>query len=191
MPVIYSAVERFDPNCGERWQDYIKRSGLTHLREVVSLDTILCPTIFGELADEDWQHNIQEDYKLHLFRDLDYILGKVAGNDHITVLALMQNPTDEELGSFSDSRFVFRGFDLMDVQGGNSALVNCGGFPDVFSPADLSDCGLLSDHATALLVQKVLRAKYPDCFDADCDVWAIWQFNDEPAVNQSQRSRKD
>lgn len=176
MPAVYSAVERFDPACGQRWQEYIKWSGPSHLREVVSLDTILCPTIFKELSDEDWQHNVQEDYKLHLFRDLEYVLGRVAGNDQATVLALMQNPTDEEFRSFSDGRFVFRGFDLMDLQGGNSALVNCGGFPEAFSSAELSDCGLLTDHTNALEVQKTLRTEHPGEFDADCDVWAIWQW---------------
>ena len=173
---IYSAVERFDPACGQRWQDFIKWSGLTHLREVVSLDTILCPTIFEELSDEDWQHNVHEDYKLHLFRDLEYVLDRVAGNGRAAVLTLMRNPTYEELRSFSDDRFVFRGFDFMDLQGGNSALVNCGGFPDAFSSAELSDCGLLSEHAKALQIQKTLRTEHPGEFDADCDVWAIWQW---------------
>jgi len=54
MPVIYSAVKRFDPACGERWREYIDWSGLTQLREVVSLDGLLCPTVIEELTDEDW-----------------------------------------------------------------------------------------------------------------------------------------
>ena len=66
MPVVYSVVERFDPDCGERWEDYIRWSGLTHLREVVSLDILLCPTVVHELTAEDWEHNIQADFLLHL-----------------------------------------------------------------------------------------------------------------------------
>lgn len=177
MLVMYSAVKRFDPACGEPWRDFLNWSGLSQLREIVSLDGILCPGIIEELTDEDWRHNVQEDHKLHLFYDLEYLLGRVAGYERVNILALMQNPTDDdELRSFSDDRFVFSGFDLMDLQLGNSALLNCGGFPKAFSPHDLAECGLLKDHAKALLVQKLLRSEYPDCFDADCDVWAIWQM---------------
>ena len=95
----------------------------------------------------------------------------------MNVLALMENPTDEEVRAFNDDRFIFRGFDLVELQTGISALVNCGGFPKAFSSTDLSDCGLLTDHAKALSVQKLLRAEYPDEHHADCDVWAIWQMN--------------
>ena len=179
MPFMYSAVRRFDPSCGEPWQDFIKWSGLTQLREVVSLDSILCPRICEELTEEDWRHNVQEDHKLHLFYDLEYLLGRAAGTQGVNILALMQNPTEDDVRSFSDDRFAFRGFDLMDLQLGNSALVGCGGFPKAFSPDDLSECGLLTDHAKASLVQKLLRKEYPDCFDADCDVWAIWQMKEE------------
>jgi hypothetical protein len=176
MPVIYSAVKRFDPTCGEPWQKYIEWSGLTGLREVISLDLILCPTVFQELIVEDWQHNVQEDFKTSLFHNLDYVERRVAENDRVNVLALMPNPTEDEIPSFSDTRFVFRGFDLVELQTGISALVNCGGFPKAFASTDLSDCGLLADHAKALSVQKLLRAEYPDEHHANCDVWAIWQM---------------
>src|SRR4051812_33729473 len=168
MPVVYTAVQRFDPACGERWHKFIEWSGLKQLRQVVSLDLILCPTVFGELTAEDWQHNVQEDFKITLFHDLDHVLRRVAGDDRATVLALMQNPTVADLGSFADHRFVFRGFDLVELQTGISALVNCGGFDKAFAPADLSECGLLTDHAGAMNVQKRLRAEYPDEPHADC-----------------------
>ena len=61
MQVVYSAVKRFDPACGDNWTKFIAWSGLTQLRELVSLDGILCPTVFQELTAEDWQHNVQED----------------------------------------------------------------------------------------------------------------------------------
>ena len=177
MPGVYSAVQRFDPACGEIMdRSSSSGRGLTQLREVVSLDLMLCPTLFQELSAEDWQHNVQEDYKITLFHDLDYVLSKVVGDERVNVLALMQNPTDDEVRSFSDCRFAFRGFDLVELQTGISALVNCGGFDKAFSRADLSDCGLLTDHTTAVSVQKLLRAEYPDEPHADCDVWAIWSW---------------
>jgi hypothetical protein len=184
MPVIYSAVQRFDPACGDKWTKFIEWCGLTQLREVVSLDGILCPSVIviDELTVEDWQYNVSESFKCHLFHDLERLLGKVAGNERVNVLALMQNPTDDEVREFSDHRFAFRGFDLVELQTGISALVNCGGFPKAFSPAELSDCGLLTSHAKALSVQKLLQAEYPDEHHANCDVWAIWQMKIEPKI---------
>jgi hypothetical protein len=176
MPVIYSAVRHFDPGCGTDWTKFIEWSRLTQLREVISLDRILCPYVFKDLTDEDWSHNVQEDFKLNVFYNLDYVLGKVAGQDQVNVLALMHNPTAEEFRSFSDQRFNFRGFDLVELETGISALVNCGEFPKAFSSSDLSDCGLLTEHAQALGVQKRLRVAYPDDHHANCDVWAIWRM---------------
>jgi hypothetical protein len=176
MPVIYTAVERFGPASGESWRTFIEWSGLTQLREVVSLDGMLCPSVFEELTDEDWEHNVQEDFLIGLFYDLEYLLVKLDGDDRANVLALMRNPTAAEVGSFTDPRFVFRGFDLVELQTGVSALVNCGGFDRAFAPTDLSDCGLLTDHAKVLGVQALLRAEYPDETHADCNVWAIWQM---------------
>ena len=174
MQVVYSAVERFDPFCGQRWRDFIAWSGLTQLREVVSLDSILCPSIIQDLTDEDWQHNVQEDFKITLFHDLDYLVRRVGEEEQVNILALLQNPTEKEVHSFSDRRFEFRGFDLVELQTGISALLNCGGFDRAFSPADLSECGLLTDQAQALGVQKRLREDYPDEPHADCDLWAVW-----------------
>jgi hypothetical protein len=186
MPVVYSAVKRFGPDSGESWQKYVEWSGLTHLREVVSLDMMLCPTVFQELTDEDWRHNVQEDFKITLFHDLDHVLRRVVGEERATVLALAQNPTAADLGSFADRRFVFRGFDLVELQTGISALVNCGGFDKAFAPADLSECGLLPDHAGANNVQKRLRAEYPDEPHANCDMWAVWQMKVEPEIGEAQ-----
>jgi hypothetical protein len=53
MAVVYAAVKRFDPGCGEARPKFIAWSGLTQLREVVSLDGILCPTGFQDLTAED------------------------------------------------------------------------------------------------------------------------------------------
>ena len=126
MPVIYSAVQRFDPTCNDKWTQFIDWCGLTQLCEVVSLDGILCPSVIviDELTAEDWQHNVNENFKCDLFHDLEYLLAKVAGIDRVNVLALMQNPTEDEVRAFSDNRFIFRGFDLVELQTGISALVN-------------------------------------------------------------------
>jgi hypothetical protein len=178
MSIVYSVVKRFDPACGERWQDFINWSGLTQLREIVSLDIILCPTVIRELTDEDWRHNLQEEFKITLFRDLDYLLRRAGDLGQVNVLALIQNPAPDELQLFSDRRFHFRGFDLVELQTGISALVNCGGFDKAFAGSDLSECGLLIHYADALRVQKRLPEEYPSEPHANCDLWAIWQLSE-------------
>jgi len=176
MPIVYSAVKRFDPTAGEAWQSFIQWSGLAQVREVISLDGILCPSTFRELSAEDWQHNVQADFKTHLFSDLEYVLKKVAGDERTNVLALMENPSAEDFASFADFRFTFRGFDLTDVQGGNSALVNCGGFDKAFSKAELSEFGLVTGHQRACDIRQALQDNYFNEQHAICDVWALWQL---------------
>lgn len=176
MNALFTAVNRFDPNCGDAWTKYVAWSGLTHLKEVVSLDGILCPAVIKELIDEDWQHNVHEDYKVFLFRDVDYLLSRVTDHDRVNFLAIMQNPTAEDLRSFSDLRFEFCGFDLVDAHGDISALVNCGGFDKAFSKIDLSKCGLVTDHARAMEIHRRLPLEYPNEHHAECNVWAIWQM---------------
>jgi len=189
MPILYSAVNRFDPTSGETWQGYINWSGLTQLREVISLDGILCPSMFQELTDEDWEFNVQEDFKTHLFFNLDHVLKKLVGEERVNVLALMESPAAEDVASFADPRFAFRGFDLVEVHGTISALVNCGGFDMAFSNAELSEFGLITEYQRAFDIQQALREHYPDEPHADCGVWAIWQMIEElEAVRQRRDS---
>lgn len=177
-PVLYSAVQRFDPTCGDNWTEFINWCGLTQLREVVSLDIILCPSVIviDELTIEDWDQNVNEDFMCHLFYDPEYLRRKVVDREKVNILAILRNPIDEQVCAFNDARFDFRGFDLVEAQTGISALVNCGSFPKAFSSTDLSNCGLLTEHSNAQNVQRLLKAQYPDEHHADCELWAIWQM---------------
>lgn len=177
MPLYYTAVHRFDPECaGQRWRDYVEWSGLEQLEEVVSLDQLLCPTFFHTLTDEDWNYNVQADFKLHFFDDLDYVLRKAAGKPCQQVLAVWQSPSAAELEAFCDPCWQFCGFDLLDQYCDVSALVNCGGFERSFSNQELNLRGLLGDYQRALEVQACLAAEYPEETHAHCDVWALYRY---------------
>ncbi len=89
MSVVYSAVRRLDPACDDDWDQYLAWSGLSQLRELVSLDGLLCPSVFGDLTLEDWAHNFHEDFKVHLFYDLDHLQRKTSGNKRVNVLAIL------------------------------------------------------------------------------------------------------
>ena len=95
----------------------------------------------------------------------------------------MHEPKTEDVQSFADQRFVFRGYDLTD--GSISALVNCSGFDKAFASTDLSEYGLLTDHAQTVRVQQLLRSEYPDEPHATCDVWAVWQMKEPHTSSNS------
>ena len=46
-------AEKFGPERGEVWADYVAWARLPQLRELVSLDGILCPSVFPDITAED------------------------------------------------------------------------------------------------------------------------------------------
>jgi len=175
MQPLFVAKRPFDPTVGEPWDRYVTWSGLSQLSEVVSLDTILCPTVPEELTPADWHYNVHADYLAFFFRSLNYLRNRVAANAPLNLLAVLQNPTEVDLADMSLPAFTFAGFDLVDVRGDISALTNCGGFEGVFLNAELSELGLLTDLSRAQQVQTSLRLHYPEESHAECNVWAIWR----------------
>ena len=175
---VYVARRRFGPEAGERWTRYVAWSRLTQLRELVSLDTMLCPVVPEELVAEDWQHNVHADYQITHFRSRDYLERRVAGIAGLNLLAILREPSTADLKGFELPGFSFAGFDVLDVHGDVSALTNCGGFDDVFAPEELNALGLLDERDRARLVRRELRRAYPEVHHhAVCDVWALWRWS--------------
>jgi hypothetical protein len=175
MQTLFVAKRPFDPSVGEDWNRYVAWSGLSHLTEVISLDTMLCPTVPEELTAADWNYNVHADYLAFFFRSLDYLRHRVAADGRLNILAVLQNPTQADMAAMTIPGFAFAGFDLVDVNGAISALTNCGGFDEVFLNAELSELGLLTDLSRAQQIQASLRLKYPEESHAECHVWAIWR----------------
>jgi hypothetical protein len=174
MQALFVAKRPFDPSAGA-WNRYVTWSGLSQLNEVVSLDTMLCPTVPEELTAADWSYNVHADYLAFFFRSLEYLRTRLAGNGRLNILAVLQNPTHSDVAAMSLPGFGFAGFDLVDVRSDVSALTNCGGFEEVFKNAELSALGLLTDLTRAQQVQASLRLQYPEESHAECHVWAIWR----------------
>jgi len=170
---LYIVTERFDPARGADWADYISWSGLTQLREVVSLDSILCPKVIDEILQADWHHIVNEDFMLDYFTDLDYLIQRVGVLDGRNLLCVYKNP--ESVHNPADPRFELEGYDLIDVMGGVSALSNCGGFPLAFENDELNEVGLLPTLDRATAVRAALMSNYPAEPHANCDVWAIYR----------------
>jgi hypothetical protein len=174
----YVALEPFGPEAGGKWTSYLDWAKLRQLEELVSLDDILCPRIIQNLTSEDWEHNVQEDYLTECFTDLDYLRSRVAGRPSVNMLAVLREPSLDDVRSFADDRFVFQGYDLVEKPGlgGISAISNCGGFNLAFGPADVSPVGLLDDYEFARGVQQRLLQHYPDEHHAWCYLWAVWRM---------------
>jgi hypothetical protein len=173
---VYVARRRFGPEAGERWTRYVAWSRLSQLRELVSLDAMLCPAVPEELAPQDWEHNVHADYQTNHFRSFEYLRRRVAGVPGHNLLAILREPTAGDLRQVALPGFTFAGFDLLDVHGDVSALTNCGGFDDIFAPEELNPLGLLSERGRPGAVRRGLRAAYPEEHHAVCDVWALWRW---------------
>jgi hypothetical protein len=176
--IWYVALEAFGPEAGEKWTSYLDWARLPQLRELVSLDDILCPRIIQSLTNEDWEHNVKEDYLTECFTHLEYLRARVAGRASVNMLAVMREPSLDDVLSFADDRFVFQGYDLVEKPGlgGISASSNCGGFELAFEPADVSAVGLFDDYEFARGVQQHLLEHYPDEHHAVCYLWAVWRM---------------
>jgi hypothetical protein len=173
MSPWFIATQTFNSQSGETWARYIAWSRLTQLSEVVSLDPMLCPPVLADIEDEYWPQIVNEDYLLHFFVDLEYLLRQLPGSKDCNLLCVHRNPTSPPSLREQALRFEFLGYDLVDMEGGASALTNCGGFPDVFDGSELSQHGLLTSLDRALEVQSELRKKHTNEPHANCNVWAI------------------
>ena len=172
----YIAVEPFGPLAGKKWTNYVRWSRLNQLEELVSFDNLLCPCAITELTDRDWDFNVTEDYTLFFFFDLEYLLKRVAEIRPVNILAAVRNPRFECRDAWTDSRFWFKGYDVVDACADISALTNCGGFPKAFQNEELSTVGLIETVERANEIKGALQEHNPYEPHTDCDVWALWKM---------------
>jgi hypothetical protein len=178
---IFTAVQRFDPSSGDAWARYIEWSQLSHVTEIVTLDSILCPSVIEDLIAEDWKFNVQVDYRVFFFRDLRYLQQRVREFSRYNILAVVEAPLDSLQMTRDCHKFEFCGHDILDQYNDISLLTNCGGFSNVFPNRELNNYGLFSDRKNAYLVCDELRSLYPDDQHCQaCAVWGIWRLVQPP-----------
>jgi hypothetical protein len=179
MIPLFVATERFDATDGDRWNSYVQWAKIPNLTEIVSLDTILCPTVLPDLSDEDWQHNVQADFRLNYFYHLDYLICRSAGVPRRNILGLYRNPDGHISSPPGSGAFRFIGYDLVEDATQISALTNCGEFPETFSNNELNQCGLIDDFSRALEIRRLLPEHNPAEHHAKCEMYAIWRLAEE------------
>jgi hypothetical protein len=136
------------------------------------LDSALCPDVVTDLIEEDWNHTVHEDFRIKLFREPDYLLGRQPFDaSRHQLLGVVEDPKGNEVIPLG---FTHCGFDLMDACFGNSALTNCGRQPEAFAPSIVNEFGLVADLKTAIKIRDKLRRLQPDDPHlGDCNVWLI------------------
>ena len=172
---VYTIRERLTANPAPRFDGYRKFSGFHHITELVTLDSMMCPDLIDELRAEDWDHNVQRDYRTRFFRSADYLRSRMPFDTakHQLIAALEDPPAQ----SVAPSGFKVCGYDIMDAYVGNSILTNCGPIPEAFAPSDVNDWGLIDDRDQAYAIRDVMRTLQPD--DAhlgDCEVWRLARY---------------
>ncbi len=175
MQPYFIAVERFGPADGETWSKYMVWSGLAQLRELVSLDRMLCPPVLGAPFGEYWPC-VEDEWMSDFFTDIDFVRRATAATPNKRLLGVYRNPPNH-IDSIPDDAalFKFLGYDLVEAGSGVSALSNCDGFPLAFDNAELSPIGLIDAHDRAVEINAALRREYPSEIHALCDLWAIFE----------------
>lgn len=175
MQPLFIATEPFGPQAGDGWTSFIQCSGLSQLTELVSMDSMMCPSVLPETKPEYWPHIVNEDYMLHFFTDLPVLLNEISSIEERNLLCVFRNPPEAPRAPTEIVAFEFLGYDVVDTEACASALSNCGGFPDVFLNDELTQHGLIRSLGRAMEIQKNLRKNHPEEHHADCDVWAIFR----------------
>lgn len=172
---IYSAHKRFTATAGEPWHTYIQWSGRTHATEIITVDGLICAPVIHELIASDWDHNIQADHMIYFFSDYQYLLERIQFDPKKhNILELTQHPTQEVI---STPPFHFCGYDIVDGDNSISVLLNCGPFPDILSPAETNQLGLIDtlEHANHL-TKEIQRTYIQDIHCQTCCVWGIARY---------------
>jgi hypothetical protein len=175
MGITYIALETFSKK-HKAWNKYVEWSRLHHLKEIISLDIALCSSVLKDLQENDYMHIVHSDHRYIVFDDYVWLNERTRVFDDKQLLAIYHEPDFECKEMDLECQFEFCGYDLVEDATGISALVNCGGFEEAFSPNDLSEVGLISSYEKAREVQTLLTENYPDENHAYCDLWAIWRF---------------
>src|SRR4051794_22370637 len=128
MTFWYTARDTYNPSFegGTGWTKYIAWSRLIQLKELVSLDSILCGLSFVA----DYEHEeiyryavIDDGYATDLFNCLDYVSSNVHKKSNFNLLAVVKEP-DQDCKNVQIPDFDFVGYDLIDKEYNVSALTN-------------------------------------------------------------------
>jgi hypothetical protein len=93
-------------------------------------------------------------------------------------VAVAYEPYAECAAASPGTDFRFEGYDIMDREVHHSLLLNCGRFPEAFSPSDLNSAGLLPTVGAATVAKGTLLLRYAEHDHVPgCGIWALWTMD--------------
>ena len=166
-------------NTGDKadWKSYLEWSHLDHLTELVSLDQALNEDLVTHDYDAEhyWAHSIVDDEMItSFFSTPDYVLANIKPQEKFNMLAVIVEPEDDCKDVVLDG-YEFMGYELLDKDYTTSALSNCGGFWETYTPSDINEFGLIDDIDKALDIRERLLENSPDEYHADTNIVAVWR----------------
>jgi hypothetical protein len=167
--------QRFNPSTATDWQSYLEFSGFYHVTEIITIDEMLCPSVVTEITAEDWNHNVNQDFRLDWFTDAEYLKKRVNVNPQFhNLIALLEHP---HTTAIPPPHFEHCGFDILDGEDSISVLTKCGQFPEIFSPSSVNQFSLLDSLSQAHQIAEAIRKTYPDEYHCqNCRVWQIARY---------------
>lgn len=169
---LYTIRERRTSTPNPRFDSFRVFSGFSHITELVTLDSMMCPDLVDELRTEDWEYNVHEEFRTELFRNAEYLLSRqpLDASKHQLIAALECPPAQFVV----PHGFSICGHDIMDSYFGNSTLTNCGPIPEAFMPTEVNDVGLIDDRDRAFAIRDTMRQLQPDDPHlGGCEVWLL------------------
>lgn len=169
--MYYKVVQPISTDRPE-WEKYLSWRKLS-FTSLDSLDNFLQPDLFEAHTAEDWQHCVNEDFKLNLITDLQYAIA--FANDHPQARIL---GVDIELEEPPTKTEKLLGYDILDRYCANSLLTNWGKDSLSFIDQNLMPNGLLNSFDDAKHIRDQLRLEYPDDDHAShCQIWAVYEVS--------------
>jgi hypothetical protein len=170
--MYYKIVERFGPEDGDRWQNYLEWRGL-NLSSFDSMDGILRPDLFKPESDEDWRNCVNEQFKLNLITNLEYARGILDRYDNSVLVGV-----EIELQEGYNPEDGLLGFDIIDSYCDVSLVTNWGTDEESIINNYVMNNGLIGALGRALQIRDLLRKEFSEDSHAEnCEVWAVYRVN--------------
>ncbi len=175
--MLFTIIEKFNSSAGKIWEEFQFENGMEHLEEVISLDSMLCPSM------ENYNSNkVTADVFLHLQIDsllyedltLDFEPFLKNLNHSYNLIALEFN--SHKHPSTDIKHFIFKGYDLIDTKTRIIVLVNCGRLDKAFSATEINEYGLITDFEQAKIIQREILREYPNLSHNQTTLIAIWRY---------------
>lgn len=168
--MYYKIVERFCPEVGERWQNYLEWRGLP-LTGFESADRILRPDLFEPESHDDWHNCVNADFKLNLITNLAYARKILKRYESAVLIGV-----EIELEDGYAPQDGLSGFDVIDGYCDVSLVTNWGNDEEDIVSEHVMPNGLIGDLTRALQIRNSLRKNFPeDSHAQNCTVWAIYK----------------